>query len=100
MKLLFDFLPIFLFFIAYKFQGIYFATGIAIAVSLLQVLGLWLLYRRVEMLQIITLVLITVLGGATLLLHNDLFIKWKPTAINWAFAVIFLASQFIEQKSH
>lgn len=49
------------------------------------------------MLQIVTLVLITVLGTATLLLHNELFIKWKPTAINWIFAAIFLGSHLTKQ---
>jgi len=99
MKILLDFLPILLFFIAFKFYGIYVATGVAIAVSAAQVIGYWLKYRRVEKMSVITLVLIAVLGGATLLLHNELFIKWKPTAINWAFAIAFWGSQYIGSKS-
>lgn len=99
MKILFDFLPILLFFVAFKYQGIYVATGVAIAVSTIQVTGYWLKYRRVETMHIVTLVLIGVLGGATLGLHNELFIKWKPTAVNWAFAVIFWASRYIGSKS-
>lgn len=99
MKILFDFLPILLFFIAFKFYGIYVATGVAIAASAAQVIGYWLKYRRVETMSLITLVLIAVLGGATLLLHNELFIKWKPTAINWAFAIVFWGSQYIGSKS-
>lgn len=48
--------------------------------------------------HIITLVLITVLGGATLILKDPVFIKWKPTAVNWMFAIAFLGSQFIGEK--
>ena len=48
--------------------------------------------------HIVTLVLITVLGGATLILKDPFFIKWKPTAVNWMFAIAFLGSQFIGEK--
>jgi intracellular septation protein len=98
MKLLFDFLPILLFFIAYKINGIYVATAVAVIVSCLQVGFCWYKYRRIEHLHLITLLLIIILGGATLFLHNDLFIKWKPTIINWLFAVAFIGSQFIGDK--
>lgn len=98
MKLLFDFLPILLFFIAYKISGIYIATGVAILVSCLQVAFFWHKYRRIEKMHLVTLALIIILGGATLLLHNTLFIKLKPTIINWLFALAFLASQFIGEK--
>lgn len=98
MKLLADFFPIILFFIAYKFYGIYVATGVAIGASTIQVAVFWVKNRRVETMHIITLVLILVLGGATLFLHNEMFIKWKPTAINWIFALVFMGSQFIGSK--
>lgn len=97
-KLFFDFLPILLFFIAYKFFGIYIATGVAIFASTVQVSTIWYLHRRVESMHIITLVLICVLGGATLFFRDEMFIKWKPTAINWAFALVFLGSQYIGRK--
>ncbi len=48
MKLLFDFLPILLFFIAYKLADIYVATGVLIVVTLAQVGWIWLRQRRVE----------------------------------------------------
>ena len=98
MKLLFDFFPILLFFIAYKFYGIYVATSVAIGASLIQVLLYWFKHRRFEKMHLITLALIVVFGGATLLLHDDLFIKWKPTVLNWLFAVAFLGSQYIGKK--
>jgi intracellular septation protein len=47
---------------------------------------------------LITLAILIVFGGATLFLKNPLFIQWKPTAINWLFALGFLFSQFIGRK--
>ena len=99
MKFLFDFSPIVLFFVAYKFYGIYIATMAAMLASLVQVTLFWMKQRRFEVMHIITLLTILVLGGATLIFHNELFIKWKPTAINWVFALILLCSQFIGHKN-
>lgn len=98
MKLLFDFFPIFIFFLAFKFFGIYIATATTMAASLLQVAIYWLRHKSFESLHIITLITVMLFGGTTLLLHNELFIKWKPTAIYWIFAVVFLGSQFIGKK--
>ncbi len=98
MKFLFDFFPILLFFIAYKLYGMYTATAVAIAASFVQVAAFWLKNKRFEKMHLITLGLITVLGGATLLLQDRAFFMWKPTAINWLFAVVFLGSQFFGEK--
>ena len=99
MKMLVDFFPIILFFTAYKFFGIYTATAVAMAASLLQVLYSWFWHHRVEAMQVITLVVIMLLGSVTLLLHNIMFIKWKPTVIYWIFALMFLLTQFIGNKT-
>jgi intracellular septation protein len=99
MQLLIDFLPILLFFIAYKFSGIYVATGIAIAVSVAQVSWNWLRHRRFEMLQLITLGLIVVFGGLTLALHDPIFVMWKPTLVNWLFAIVFFGSHWIGERN-
>lgn len=104
MKVLFDFTPVLVFFIAFKIpedphQGILLATAVAITASLLQVTLFWIKNRRVENMHLITLAIIVVLGGATLLLQDERFIKWKPTAVNWLFALTFLVSQFIGKKN-
>jgi len=103
MKFLFDFFPIALFFITFKFydnpqEGVYAATAVAIIATILQVFLFWLKHKRVEKMHIVTLVLITVLGGATLILKDPVFIKWKPTAVNWMFAIAFFGSQFIGEN--
>lgn len=99
MKLLFDFFPIFIFFLSYKLFGIYTATAIAMAASLSQVIFHRIKCQRYEKLQLISLGLILVLGGATLFFHNPWFIKWKPTGIYWLTALVFLGSPLVSQKT-
>jgi len=48
--------------------------------------------------HVITLVLVCVFGGMTLLLHDEMFIKWKPTVINWLFALVFIGSMWIGKQ--
>ena len=85
MRFLADYFPLFLFFLAYKWQGIWVATAVAIVASLLQIA--WLHWRGVvSPVHWLSLAIIIVFGGATLLLHDDAFIKWKPTVLYLAFA--------------
>jgi intracellular septation protein len=99
MKLLTDFFPILLFFGAYQLYDIYVATAVAIATSFLQVGYFWLVRHRVEKMHLITLGLLVVFGGLTLLLRDPLFIKWKPTVVNWLFGITFLGSQYIGPRT-
>ncbi len=125
MKQLFDFFPILLFFVLYKFyldlpdelilgvnawiplmqltpgeasDAIYLATLVAILATLIQVMATAILLKKVEKMPLITLALLIFFGGATLALKDPLFIQWKPTAINWLFGLVFLGSQFIGDK--
>lgn len=98
MKLLFDFLPILLFFVAYKMAGIYVATAVAILATLVQ-LGFTWYRRRLEAMHLLSLGLIVVFGGATLWLQNPLFIMWKPSILYLLFAAAFLGSHFVGQKT-
>ena len=98
MKLLFDLFPIVLFFIAYKMYDIYTATAVIIVATIAQVTYFYLKHKRVEKMHIITLGLIILLGGLTLILQDEDFIKWKPTIVNWGFALAFLGSHYIGQK--
>lgn len=99
MKPFLEFFPIVLFFVAYKLYDIYVATGVAIAATVLQVTVYWFLYRKIETMQWITLGLISVMGGATLYLQDEQFIKWKLTIIEWLFGAAFLSSQFLGDKT-
>jgi intracellular septation protein len=90
MKFLFDLFPVILFFVAFKVAGIYVATGVAIAASFLQVGWLALRGRRIDPMLWASLAIIVLFGGATLVLQNETFIKWKPTVLYWLFGVVLL----------
>jgi intracellular septation protein len=99
MKFLFDLFPILLFFLAYKLYDIYVATAVAIAAAFLQTGLYWLKHRKFETMHLVTLGILVLFGGLTLVLHDPVFIKWKPTVVNWLFALIFLGSRFIGQRT-
>jgi intracellular septation protein len=124
MKLLFDLLPVLLFFVAYKLGGsdpaaaqalaastlaplisdgrvppgqapILIATAVAVLASLLQVLWLLARGRRVEPMLWVSVGVIVVFGGATIWLHDETFIKWKPTILYWLFGGALAAGQLL-----
>lgn len=98
MKQLLEFIPIILFFITYKIYDIYTATAVIIVATIIQVGYTWFKFKKVEPMQWITLGLIIVMGGATIYLQNEQFIKWKLTIIEWLFGLAFLGSQFFGKK--
>lgn len=113
MKQLAEFIPIALFFIAYQldgqsfslagweyqFDGIFSATAVLMAATVLQVIFTYAMTRTLEKRLLWLLLAVLVFGGATLLFRNQMFIQWKPTIFNWAFALAFLGSQFIGDKN-
>jgi intracellular septation protein len=99
MKFLFDLFPVILFFIAFKVHGIYVATAVAIAASFAQIGWLWLRRRKIDAMLWVSLAIIVVFGGATLLLHDETFIKWKPTVLYWMFASVLSVSALFFRKN-
>lgn len=122
MKLLVDFFPIGIFFLVYKFapeliellapvisaeqqtallatKPIMLATAVLIPTTILQILYTRISTGKIEKMHLVTLVLVVLLGGATLTLNDSNFIKWKPTVVNWLFAMAFLLSQLFTKKS-
>ncbi len=99
MKILFDLLPILLFFVAFKVAGIYVATGVAILATAALIGWTWLKTRKVDPMQWVSLGLIVVFGGATIWLQDETFIKWKPTILYWLFAIDFLVSNQFMNKN-
>ncbi|MGF1771287.1 septation protein A [Vibrio wakamikoensis] len=87
MKQLLDFIPLIIFFVLYKMQDIYVATGALIIATAVQVAVTYWLYKTVEKMQLITFAMVAVFGGMTLFFHNDNFIKWKVTIVYALFAI-------------
>ena len=124
MKFLLDFFPVVLFFIAYKFFGdlppqlievanalpfvsidakepkdaIYFATLVIIVATIIQNIGHFLAFKKLEKMHIISLGILLAFGTLTLAFKDPLFIKWKVSIFNWVFAMIIIGSQFIGKK--
>ena len=99
MKFLFDLFPVILFFVAFKFGGIYVATGVAMAATFAQIGWVWFRHRKVDTMLWVSLGIITVFGGMTLVFHDETFIKWKPTVLYWSFAVALAGSHLILKKN-
>ncbi len=99
MKFLFDLFPVILFFAAFKLLGIYAATVVAIGATFLQIGWVWFRHGKVDTMLWVSLGVIVVFGGATLLLHDETFIKWKPTVLYWLFAVILLVAEFAFRRN-
>ena len=99
MKLLLDFFPILLFFGAFKIWGIFVATTVAIVATLLQLA--WMRYStgRTEPMQWLSLGVIVVFGGATLIAQDETFIKWKPTVLYWAMGGALLVGQVFFRRN-
>jgi intracellular septation protein len=98
LKFLFDFFPVILFFVAFKMSDIFVATGVAIAASVLQIGYMLVRGRKVTGMQWVSLVIIVIFGGATLILRDETFIKWKPTVLYWLAGVTFLGALAFRQN--
>lgn len=99
MKFLFDLFPIILFFATYKFAGIFAATAVAIAATVGQIAWVWFRHRKVDTMLWVSLAIVSIFGGATLIFQNPTFIKWKPTVLYWFFALALLFSSYVLKKN-
>lgn len=98
-KLLFDLFPVILFFAAYKLADIYVATAVVIAATFAQIAWVWIKHRKVDKMLWVSLGLVVVFGGATLLLHDENFIKLKLTIFYWVFAAVLLGASLFMGKN-
>jgi len=99
MQLLLDYIPIIAFILAYFYQDIFFATSVLMAVMPVILLIQWLMTRKLNKIYAASTVLVLVLGGFTLAFRNPTFLYWKPTVLNWAFAMVFFGSQWVGEKT-
>lgn len=98
MKLFSEFLFLAVFLIVFKVYGIYPAIASAILLYAAQLLFTFIRHKRVEKMQLVTFLVVAVLGGASLLFQNELFFKWKPSVIYWALGVGIVVAQLIRRK--
>lgn len=108
-----EFIPLILFFTAYKMSGetisigefqytldgIYSATSILIIATTIQFFLSWLITRKLEKRLIWTWLAVVIFGGLTVILRDKTFIQWKPTIFNWCLALVFLASHCLGNKN-
>src|SRR5256885_4090827 len=91
--------PLVAFFVTYRLRGLYVATAVLMA-AMVALLALdWLRHRRIPRLHALSAALVLILGAATLLLHNRLFIQWKPTVLFWVVSGAFIASFWIGERT-
>lgn len=88
MRILIDFFPIALFVAFYKLQGIYTATAVLMAATVVQTAIIYAMDKRLQMMQKVTLALVLVFGVLTLVLQDERFIKWKPTVLYVSMATV------------
>ncbi|AHL75865.1 septation protein A [Stutzerimonas stutzeri] len=113
MKQIVDFIPLLLFFLVYKLEprtfemadlnvtvgGIFNATAVLIASSVVVYAALFIHQRRLTKSQWLTLGACLLFGGLTLALHSESILKWKAPVLNWLFALAFTGSHFIGEKT-
>jgi intracellular septation protein len=128
MKLLFDYIPLILFFAVFKLAGanpeaahlfanthfawlvasgvisttiapVMLATFATISGGFLQVAYLLARRQKIDTMLMVTLAIVTVLGGATIYFNNEAFILWKPTVLYWFFSGTFLFSDLVLKRN-
>lgn len=122
MKILFDLFPVILFFGVFKLAGgnpdatqalataigyqadplhlpVLAATATAIIATMAQIVWVKLRHGKVDTMLWVSFAIILFFGGATLLLHDEAFIKVKPTALYWLFALVLLFSNILFKKN-
>lgn len=99
MKVFFDLFPVILFFIGFKLYDIFIATAIAIGATIALIIYSKVRHGKVEKMLMVNGIIISVLGGITLLLHDKTFIMWKPTVLYWLLAAALLISNMFFKKN-
>ncbi|MFM1909054.1 MAG: hypothetical protein RL459_113 [Pseudomonadota bacterium] len=99
MRILLDFLPLVLFVGAYKYQDIYLGTAVLMAATTVQMAIIYAMDRKLQTMQKITLLLVLGFGALTLSLHDERFIKWKPTVLYAAIAIALAVAVWVMKKN-
>jgi intracellular septation protein len=99
MQALTEFAPLVAFIVAYYLRGLYAATAVLMGAMLLLLAVDWLRTRSIPPMHALSTVLVLVFGGATLALHDRVFIQWKPTVFFWLVSLAFIGSFWIGART-
>jgi len=99
MKILIDFFPILLFFGAFKLYDIYVGTGVLMAATVVQMALIYGIDHKLSAMHKVTLALVLIFGTLTLVLHDERFIKWKPTVLYAAMALALAVAVWVYKKN-
>jgi intracellular septation protein len=99
MQALTEFAPLAAFVVAYYLRGLYAATAVLMGAMLVLLAVDWLRLRRIPPMHTLSTVLVLIFGGATLALHDRVFIQWKPTVFFWLASLAFIASFWIGERT-
>lgn len=94
MTQLLEFLPLIAFFVSYKVYDIFVAVTVLMVMMTALMALQFILKKQVSSMQLVSWLLVMVFGGITLIFRNEMFLKWKPTVLNWGFGLAFLISHF------
>ncbi len=98
-NILFEMLPLIAFFVTYYIsKNLFLATGVCIAASWLQLLFCYFKFKHVNKNTWISTILITILGGLTIILHNKTFVMLKPTVLFWILGISMLIGQLANKN--
>ena len=98
-KMLNDLLPAIVFFTVYKVYDIFFATAALIIITIAQVAWEYIVNRKIAKPQILVAILVVIFGGATLYFHNEEFIKWKVSIINWLMGIGLIITTYTMKET-
>lgn len=90
MKTIAEIVPLLLFFAAYEYYDLYVATAVLVEATLIAVLLMYLRYRMIPLAPVVSAIVLSIFGGLTIFLQDDLFIKIKPTIVNCLFAAVLI----------
>jgi intracellular septation protein len=99
MQALTEFAPLVAFVVAYYLRGLYAATAVLMAAMLVLLAVDWLRLKRIPPMHALSAVLVLIFGGATLVLHDKVFIQWKPTVFFWLVSLAFVGSFWIGERT-
>jgi intracellular septation protein len=99
MQALTEFAPLVAFVVAYWLGGLYAATAVLMGAMLLLLAVDWLRTRSIPPMHALSTLLVLIFGGATLALHDRVFIQWKPTVFFWLVSLAFIGSFWIGKRT-